>query len=852
MNDNQPNFTIEVTKTCKTDNTCTLLSNDDFMRGIFGDISGSERPVTVSFSGNPAEVSNAKWFGKPWIAGKTPLPNDRNNYVSFATYKPDQEGKYRRKKKQFAGLFAVMLDDIGSKVPLDRINVDPSWTIETSKDNFQVGFILDQPITDSADADRLLEAINDAGLTDPGANEPCARLGRLPKAINGKYLNDDGSYWSSRLKEWKPERRYSVLALVDGLEIELKETARQHRSSKQVSCIEPDHDDVHIPRPDENPVIAALKEAGFYKQPMGDGKHDISCPWLHEHTNQVDQGTAYFEPSESYPLGGFKCMHGHCSHRRVSALHEFLGISKIAAKHKPIILVQAGEIPRIVDVTEQELSKTLRHYQRGGVIVSITTDPGTKETTVKPLSLAGLTRSVAGLAIWQRFDKRSSEWVVCDPPEKHVRVLHDANVYPHLPVLNGIARQPYLRQDGSLVTKAGYDPETGMFGVFNANEYDIPAVPTRAHAEQALATLSELLEEFAFKSRNDLAAALSAILTATIRASLPLAPLFHCKAHSISSGKSYLCELFTAFATPQRGTPHAFPADDEECRKLLLAELLTAPAVIEFDNLTSDLIPHKSLCTMLTSEFISGRILGQSKTAEVGSRVLLLSSGNNVDPVRDMTRRTITITLDPTCEIPAAREFSKQPVLETRANRGRYVSLALTIIRAWVCANRPKTECKNIATYSDWSNLCRQPLLWLGLHDPAACIFESMLDDPDREQLGQMLHSWHDRFGNEAVMIRDALKRISFDEAAFLDVIKDIAGEKDGSINKNRLGWWLKRHAGRVIDSLRFVKDDSNRGSVKWKVQVLQESQVSRASITKNVSLPFNSAHAYAQASRGA
>ena len=66
-------------------------------------------------------------------------------------------------------------------------------------------------------------------------------------------------------------------------------------------------------------------------------------------------------------------------------------------------------------------------------------------------------------------------------------------------------------------------------------------------------------------------------------------------------GKSYLCELITAFATPRRGTPTSFPNDDDECRKLLLAELLRALAVVEFDNLTGDLLPHKSLCTALTS-----------------------------------------------------------------------------------------------------------------------------------------------------------------------------------------------------------------------------------------------------------
>lgn len=65
-----------------------------------------------------------------------------------------------------------------------------------------------------------------------------------------------------------------------------------------------------------------------------------------------------------------------------------------------------------------------------------------------------------------------------------------------------------------------------------------------------------------------------------------LAPMYHVRAHAPGSGKSYLYELITAFATPQKGTPTVFPTDDDECRKLLLTELLRAPAVIEFDNLT--------------------------------------------------------------------------------------------------------------------------------------------------------------------------------------------------------------------------------------------------------------------------
>jgi len=302
---------------------------------------------------------------------------------------------------------------------------------------------------------------------------------------------------------------------------------------------------------------------------------------------------------------------------------------------------------------------------------------------VQDISAPALVRALAGAATWERFDARSEDWMRTDPPARHATVLFDSTSYHHLPVLSGLARQPYLRPDGSLMTAAGYDPSSGMFGVFDAREFSIPDNPNRADALGALAMLNDLLTEFSFPSESDLAATLSAMLTAAVRPSLAHAPMFHARAHMVGSGKSYLCELITAFATPQRGTPTTFPADDEECRKLLLAELLRAPAVIEFDNLTGDLVAHKSLCTVLTSEHMSGRILGVSKTATVNTRALFLSSGNNVGPVQDMTRRCITIHLSPECEIPAARSFTRpELVRDVLRERGRYVAAALTIVRA--------------------------------------------------------------------------------------------------------------------------------------------------------------------------
>lgn len=840
------------TKTDITGRT-DLVSNGEFLRTVFGNLVDA-LPVVVSFEGNPATAPARVWFGRPWQSTSevaASLPDSANNYFSLAVFRPDEAGKVRRQKARFQALYAVMLDDIGSKVALERLTLRPSWLLESSPDNYQAGYLLDEQLTDGGVADRLMSAIVAAGLCDPGASGPRARLARLPVAVNGKHTPP----FRCRMVEWSPDLRYSVEDLIDGLQLEMAPKSRSTRQSTRDSHQRPsDGDPVWIPRPEENGVLVALRDRALYKAPLGDGKHDITCPWVGEHTGAVDGGTAYFEPDDNWPIGGFKCLHGHCANRHVRDLLRFVGIEVNAARMKPTIRVVPGEIHRVVDAGERELAHSQRHYQRGGLIVTVVTDPGTRETRVQDISAPALVRALAGAATWERFDARSKDWARIDPPARHASVLFDSTSYNHLPVLSGLARQPYLRLDGSLMKSAGYDPSSGMFGVFDAREFTIPDNPSFADATAALALLQDLLSEFSFPTETDLAAALSAMLTATVRPSLPHAPMFHARAHMVGSGKSYLCELITAFATPQRGTPTTFPADDEECRKLLLAELLRAPAVIEFDNLTGDLVAHKSLCTVLTSEHMSGRILGVSKTATVSTRALFLSSGNNVGPVQDMTRRCITIHLDPGCEIPAARSF-KRPYLvrDMLRERGHYVAAALTIVRAWVVAGRPKTDCKSMAGYGDWSDLCRQPLLWLGIADATESVFEAMAADPDRETLDRLLTGWQSAFGRGAAMVRDAVRLSAFgDEHAELrEVLHDIADER-GDINRRRLGWWIRRHAGRIVDGRRFVRASGNRSAEAWQVEsVSPVSPVSGTPKAESVSSTPRTADAYSRASRG-
>ena len=798
-----------------TDVTYFPASNAEFLAAIFKGLTEPHRPFVLGFAGKPKD--RKAWGGDAYrpdkISSDTPA---FNWYFSLAVFAPDADG-YRRREKDCAAVFGVMLDDLGTKaLPLDRLDAcPPSYIIETSPGNFQAGYLFDKPCCDFAQIKALNQSMVESGLCDPGAKSPTTRYGRMPFAVNGK----SEPAFQCKLTDWHPERRYSVDEIIDRLE--LAPPQEKAKPGKKAAAIDRNADNVYIPRSEENAVIAELKKRGLYKQPLGSGKHDVTCFRVHEHTDQIDHGSAYFEPSDLYPIGGFKCQHGHGDSLKIGALLEHLGVGFTAAKHKPEIKCAAGELHRIVDAAERELAVSRRYYQRGGLIVAVTTDPESSATEIKPVSQPGLLRALSSAAIWTRYDGRSQADVICDPPARHVTVLFDSEGYQHLPALTGIARQPHLRPDGSLVRDAGFDAATGLFGVFDARQFNVPDQPTRQQAEHALAELSDLLSEFEFAKPSDKAAALAGMLTAAIRASLPLAPMLHVRAPQIASGKSYLTSIIVAFASPTSPSAVAFPTNDEECQKLLLAALLTAPGAIVFDNLTTDLIPYKSLCSALTEEHLTGRILGVSKTATVGTRALFVSSGNNVDAVRDMSRRCITINLDPQCETPATRQFASDPLAHVRANRARYVSLALTVIRAWLTAGEPMTPCKPLASYSQWSDWVRQPLLWLGQPDPATSVFEQLAQDPDRETLGRLLHAWRKVFADGPAMVREVIDKSSatftgdFD---LIEVLREIAEER-GEINRRRLGRWIARHQGRIVDGLRFERDSGTSSAEKWRVK---------------------------------
>ena len=144
------------------------------------------------------------------------------------------KGTMRHTKQAFVAYHVLVLDDVGTKIPLDKIPEDlvPNYIIESSPGNYQYGYILKTPITDYDEAQLLIDLFVDEGLTDGGGAMPCKKV-RLPCGVNMKKGKDlfqvrrvedmDLTYWDvqelldaaginidwelHRKTERKPERR---------------------------------------------------------------------------------------------------------------------------------------------------------------------------------------------------------------------------------------------------------------------------------------------------------------------------------------------------------------------------------------------------------------------------------------------------------------------------------------------------------------------------------------------------------------------------------------------------------------------------------------------------------------------
>ena len=208
------------------------VTNGEFIAATFKTLPENAEPVLCSFYGDP-QNQNA-WTAQP----VGPVSSQNNNFICVGSFYR-KDGTLRATSDQAAAAHFILLDDLGGKVPLERLNgFKLSWLTETSPDNYQGGIILSPPLA-KREADELVRAIIDAGLSDPSATGSTTRWARLPDGVNGKpkHIGSDGKPFKCRLVEWRPDARYTPQQIIDGLCLSLTQKPLSERAKATAPSI---------------------------------------------------------------------------------------------------------------------------------------------------------------------------------------------------------------------------------------------------------------------------------------------------------------------------------------------------------------------------------------------------------------------------------------------------------------------------------------------------------------------------------------------------------------------------------------------------------------------------------------
>jgi hypothetical protein len=495
-----------------------------------------------------------------------------------------------------------------------------------------------------------------------------------------------------------------------------------------------------------------------------------------------------------------------------------------------------AQIMDVVDEAEDALLKAesgAQLFQRGQELVRVTRiDEVVDENGVRrragamvitPVTLAWFTERLDTVADWRAFRQSSPQgpgWMPANPKGIFVSTLLERRNW-RFPVLHGITTCPTLAADGRIVQSPGFDEGTGMYLDFEPGAFpEVPENPTLDDARAALKTFANPLRSMPWSHRNARSVAISAGLTALVRASLRTAPLIAFDAPTAGTGKSLCCDwagIIKTGATPPAMSQGKTAEEDE---KRLSSVLYAGDTILLLDNCEIP-IEGDFLCSMLTQQVVQARILGETRKVALPSNALVLASGNNLATRGDMTRRAVICRLDAQTDRPEERRFDFDVKAETLAQRASLVVAGLTVLRAYIVAGRPLAgTLKTFGSFEDWDWI-REALVWCGETDPCATRDELMAQDSSKSELTDIMDAWERAVGGRMVTV-EQVGHLNNEAATVLHTrFNEITGEREW--NNRKVAWWLRKHKDRRVGDRAFMYVPDGM-SWKWQLNGVEDS----------------------------
>jgi putative DNA primase/helicase len=408
------------------------------------------------------------------------------------------------------------------------------------------------------------------------------------------------------------------------------------------------------------------------------------------------------------------------------------------------------------------------------------------------------------------------------------------------PQFRGALTAPTIRADGGVISKPGLDESTGLYATFaNGDFWVLPDRPTHEAAQEAYLWLARtVFDEFPFAESLDAAVAVAALLTGLVRRTCGLAPAFLFDSATRSSGKTTLAQFIGEMAGGSRPAPWDWAATEEEMVKVVFAALRDAQPAILFDNIkTGTAVDSPTFAKLITADTFKGRVLGQSRTGELPSAVLVLLTGTNLQLQGDSPTRILACRLEPRMERPDKRAFRRGDVFAWgRDRRAEIVQAALTIIKAYQMAGAPSVG-TTATRFPQWDAMVRRPVLWASGVDIAGKTDSAYEADETVTAIRELHRAWHAALGDKTATAGEvhdiAAGAVDGPGAQFARAMTTLTGElRVGAMKAQLVGRKLKDIRDRVIDDRMITsRYDSNRKQHLWYLAAVQSNRNGDASI---------------------
>jgi Bifunctional DNA primase/polymerase, N-terminal len=492
-----------------------------------------------------------------------------------------------------------------------------------------------------------------------------------------------------------------------------------------------------------------------------------------------------------------------------------------------VIRLIEGRLPKAVDEAETALLAANCHiYQRGDLIVrpikpklKAASNRDTFGWQLVPLNKHFLVDTFTRIARFEKWNAKAGDYVPKNCPDQIAEVYLSRAGRWKIPILLGIVNTPFLRMDGSLCERPGYDQASALlFRPERQSFPSIPIAPTLEEARTALQFLDDvLLAEFPFVQNIDCAVALSAILTAFDRRAMATAPLHAFSSPIAGTGKSLLVDIASILTTGELAPVISQGKTEEEMEKRLGAALISGDQIISLDNCDREL-SSAFLCQALTQQRLKIRLLGYSRHVDTPITSTFFATGNNLEISNDLTRRTLLCRMDAGVERPETRRFKSNVLEVARDKRGALVAAILTVLRAWH-HGATAIGAEPLGGFEAWSFRVRSPILWLDYEDPCASITTVRASDPHREVLNTVLVQWEENLGTaNSFTIQEVIARAINDRDFFGALAAVAISKQSGSISNDRLGRWLNKNDGKIVNKLKLSKMGIKAGYPLWQV----------------------------------